>query len=59
MQDGALPQIAEPVMQLLKRHFGNDRIISHHFPRAGLQDHQTTILVTSGGCCDFLVTVRH
>ncbi|GBO39884.1 hypothetical protein AVEN_501-1 [Araneus ventricosus] len=34
MQDGALPYIATPVKQLLNLHFGNDRIISHHFPTA-------------------------
>ncbi|GFV60007.1 uncharacterized protein TNCV_1401151 [Trichonephila clavipes] len=31
MQDGALPHIANPVKQLLKGHFGNARVISHHF----------------------------
>ncbi|GBM14267.1 hypothetical protein AVEN_167344-1 [Araneus ventricosus] len=34
MQDGALPHIATPVKQLLNLHFGNDRIISRHFPTA-------------------------
>ena len=33
MQDGAPPHIAKPVKQLLKTHFGDDRIISRHFPR--------------------------
>ncbi|GBM66465.1 hypothetical protein AVEN_146293-1 [Araneus ventricosus] len=32
MQDGAPPHIGNPVKQLLKRHFGNARIISGHFP---------------------------
>ena len=32
MQDGAPPHIAHPVKQLLRRHFENARIISHHFP---------------------------
>ena len=31
MQDGATPHIAKPVKQLLKRHFGNSRIINRHF----------------------------
>ena len=31
MQDGAPPHIANPVKQLLKRHFENARIISRHF----------------------------
>ncbi|GBN58893.1 hypothetical protein AVEN_84747-1 [Araneus ventricosus] len=34
MQDGAPPHIANPVKQLLKRHFGTARIISRHFPTA-------------------------
>ena len=34
MQDGASPYIANSVKQLLKRHFGNARIISRHFPTA-------------------------
>ncbi|GBM89651.1 hypothetical protein AVEN_22637-1 [Araneus ventricosus] len=34
MQDGAPPHIATPVKQVLNLHFGNDRIISRHFPRA-------------------------
>lgn len=34
MQDGAPPHIAKPVKQVLKTHFGDDRIISRHFPRA-------------------------
>ncbi|GBM27181.1 hypothetical protein AVEN_9851-1 [Araneus ventricosus] len=34
MQDGDPPQIATPVKQLLNLHFGNDRIISSHFPTA-------------------------
>ncbi|GBN84399.1 hypothetical protein AVEN_180563-1 [Araneus ventricosus] len=34
MQDGAPPHIATPVKQLLNLHFGNDRIISRHFPTA-------------------------
>lgn len=34
MQDGAPPHIANPVKQLLRRHFGNARIISRHFPTA-------------------------
>lgn len=34
MQDGAPPHIANPVKQLLKRHFGNARIISRRFPTA-------------------------
>ncbi|GBM90436.1 hypothetical protein AVEN_124684-1 [Araneus ventricosus] len=34
MQDGAPPHIATPVKQLLNLHFGNDRIISGHFPTA-------------------------
>ena len=32
MQDSAPPHIANPVKQLLKRHFGNTKIISRHFP---------------------------
>ncbi|GBN44701.1 hypothetical protein AVEN_44808-1 [Araneus ventricosus] len=32
MQDGARPHIANPVKRLLNIHFGNDRIISRHFP---------------------------
>ena len=32
MQDGAPPHIAHPVKQLLRRHFGNARIIRSHFP---------------------------
>ncbi|GBN61464.1 hypothetical protein AVEN_199811-1 [Araneus ventricosus] len=34
MQDGAPPNIATPVSQVLNMHFGNDRIISHHYPKA-------------------------
>ncbi|GBM06734.1 hypothetical protein AVEN_62983-1 [Araneus ventricosus] len=34
MQDSAPPHIATPVKQLLNLHFGNDRIISRHFPTA-------------------------
>ncbi|GBN28558.1 hypothetical protein AVEN_181596-1 [Araneus ventricosus] len=34
MQDGSPPHIATPVKQLLNLHFGNDRIISRHFPTA-------------------------
>ncbi|GBM38221.1 hypothetical protein AVEN_8282-1 [Araneus ventricosus] len=34
MQDGTPPHIATPVKQLLNLHFGNDRIISRHFPTA-------------------------
>ncbi|GBN48480.1 hypothetical protein AVEN_210077-1 [Araneus ventricosus] len=34
MQDGAPLHIATPVKQLSNLHFGNDRIISHHFPTA-------------------------
>ncbi|GBN71924.1 hypothetical protein AVEN_250459-1 [Araneus ventricosus] len=34
MQDGAPPHIATAVKQLLNLHFGNDRIISRHFPTA-------------------------
>ena len=34
MQDGALPRIANPVKQLLKRYFGNTWNISRHFPTA-------------------------
>ncbi|GBM69974.1 hypothetical protein AVEN_142995-1 [Araneus ventricosus] len=34
MQDGAPLHIATPVKQLLNLHFGNDRIISRHFPTA-------------------------
>ncbi|GBM62922.1 hypothetical protein AVEN_22330-1 [Araneus ventricosus] len=34
MQVGAPPHIATPVKQLLNLHFGNDRIISRHFPTA-------------------------
>ncbi|GBN75512.1 hypothetical protein AVEN_168917-1 [Araneus ventricosus] len=34
MQDGAPPHIATPVKQLLNLYFGNDRIISPHFPTA-------------------------
>ncbi|GBM81473.1 hypothetical protein AVEN_163631-1 [Araneus ventricosus] len=34
MQDSAPPHIATPVKQLLNLHFGNDRIISCHFPTA-------------------------
>ena len=32
MQDGAPPNIATPVKQLLSAQFGDDRIISRHFP---------------------------
>ncbi|GFW34630.1 uncharacterized protein TNCV_952581 [Trichonephila clavipes] len=31
MQDGAPPHIANPVKQLLKGHFGNNRVINHLF----------------------------
>ncbi|GBM91339.1 hypothetical protein AVEN_21171-1 [Araneus ventricosus] len=34
MQDGAPLHIATPVKQLLNLHFGNGRIISHHFRTA-------------------------
>ncbi|GBM10536.1 hypothetical protein AVEN_109329-1 [Araneus ventricosus] len=34
MQDGAPLHIATPVKQLLNLHFGNDRVISHHFSTA-------------------------
>lgn len=34
MQDGAPPHIANRVKRLLRRHFGNARIISRHFPTA-------------------------
>ncbi|GBO39648.1 hypothetical protein AVEN_204140-1 [Araneus ventricosus] len=34
MQDDAPLHIATPVKQLLNLHFGNDRIISRHFPTA-------------------------
>ncbi|GBM32291.1 hypothetical protein AVEN_78268-1 [Araneus ventricosus] len=34
MQDGAHPNIATSVKHLLSLHFGNDRIISCHFPTA-------------------------
>ncbi|GBM06912.1 hypothetical protein AVEN_147850-1 [Araneus ventricosus] len=34
MQDGTPKHIATPVKQLLNLHFGNDRIISRHFPTA-------------------------
>ncbi|GBM36494.1 hypothetical protein AVEN_249684-1 [Araneus ventricosus] len=34
MQDGAPTHIATPVKQLLNLNFGNDRIISRHFPTA-------------------------
>ncbi|GBM56427.1 hypothetical protein AVEN_56112-1 [Araneus ventricosus] len=34
MQDGAPPHFVTPVKQLLNLHFGNDRIISRHFPTA-------------------------
>ncbi|GBN29891.1 hypothetical protein AVEN_30796-1 [Araneus ventricosus] len=36
-KDGAPPHIATPVKQLLNLHFGNDRIISRHFPTAWTQ----------------------
>ncbi|GBM05026.1 hypothetical protein AVEN_60222-1 [Araneus ventricosus] len=36
MQDGTPPHNATPVKQLLNLHFGNDRIISRHFPTAWL-----------------------
>ncbi|GBM50112.1 hypothetical protein AVEN_242251-1 [Araneus ventricosus] len=36
MKDGAPTHIATPVKQLLNLHFGNDRIISRHFPTAWL-----------------------
>lgn len=32
MQDGATPHIASSVKEVLQRRFGNDRIISRHFP---------------------------
>ncbi|GBM81046.1 hypothetical protein AVEN_56752-1 [Araneus ventricosus] len=34
MQDGAPPHIATPLKQLLSLYFGNDIIISRHFPTA-------------------------
>ncbi|GBO10115.1 hypothetical protein AVEN_151250-1 [Araneus ventricosus] len=34
MKDGATSHIATPVKRLLNLHFGNDRIISRHFPTA-------------------------
>ncbi|GBM06498.1 hypothetical protein AVEN_58333-1 [Araneus ventricosus] len=34
MQEGSPLQIATPVKQMLNLHFGNDRIISRHFPTA-------------------------
>ncbi|GBM47269.1 hypothetical protein AVEN_136857-1 [Araneus ventricosus] len=34
MQNGAPPHIETTVKQLLNLHFGNDRIISRHFPTA-------------------------
>ncbi|GFT86471.1 protein GVQW3 [Trichonephila clavipes] len=34
MQDGAPSLIENPVKKLLKGHFGNTRVISHHFPTA-------------------------
>ena len=36
MRDGAPPHIANPLKQLLKRHFGNAGMISRHFPTAWL-----------------------
>ncbi|GFX93993.1 uncharacterized protein TNCV_3413551 [Trichonephila clavipes] len=33
MQDGASLYTANPVKHLLKVHFGNARVISHHFPK--------------------------
>ena len=47
MQDGTPPHIAKPVMQVLKRHFGNERIINCHFQKSIIQDHQIAIPVTS------------
>lgn len=32
MQEGALPHITKPVMQPLKKFFGNNRLISRHCP---------------------------
>ncbi|GBN29469.1 hypothetical protein AVEN_151827-1 [Araneus ventricosus] len=32
MQNGDPPHVANPVKRLLSMHFGNDRIISRHFP---------------------------
>ncbi|GFS67220.1 uncharacterized protein TNCV_2902331 [Trichonephila clavipes] len=32
IQEGTLPHIAKPVMQLLKKHFGNNITSSHYFP---------------------------
>ena len=41
--------IAKPVMQLFKRDFENNRNINCHiFQQLGLQDHWTSIVVTSG-----------
>ncbi|GBM29925.1 hypothetical protein AVEN_111232-1 [Araneus ventricosus] len=34
MQNGTLQHIAIPVKQLFNLHFGNDKIISRHFPTA-------------------------
>ena len=48
MKDGTSLHIAMPVIQLLKRYFGNDRIISCHFPTTGFQGHPPSIFVTSG-----------
>ena len=39
MQDGAIQHISKSMMQLSKKHSGNDRIIRHHF---------LTVVVLSG-----------
>lgn len=48
MQDDTPPHIENPVNQLLNIHFGNDRIMSRHFPTAWRQDHLILILGISG-----------
>ena len=45
MQIDVLPHIVNLVMQLLKCHFGNERILCHHFPTA-CQDYRSSIFVT-------------
>ena len=55
MQGGAPPHISKPVIQMLKRHFRNDWIVSR-LQQRGLQDHRTSILVTSG-CKGYLKNI--
>ena len=53
MQDDALPHIAMPMIQLLKRHFGNDEVRSCYFPTAWSSNFPDFFPVISG-CGDIL-----